>query len=68
MPTPARDRVLRSIKARMAKGDRRLGGFIDAETAEMLDDYVKRSGLEKQEVMRKAIRRFVSEQQETTAA
>ena len=47
MPTPARDRVLRSIKARMAKGERRLGGFIDAETAEMLDDYVKRSGLGK---------------------
>jgi hypothetical protein len=52
----------------MAKGERRLGGFIDAETAEMLDDYVKRSGLGKQEVMRKAIRHFVSDQQENSAA
>ena len=42
--------------------------LIDAETAEMLDDFAKRSGLEQQEVMRKAIRRFVSEQQENSAA
>jgi hypothetical protein len=68
MPTPAKVRMLKSIKARLAKGERRLGGFIDAETAEMLDDYVKRSGLEKQEVMRIAIRRLVNEEQETTAA
>jgi hypothetical protein len=68
MPTTSLERVKKSQQARVAKGERRIFGFLDAETAAMLDVYVEQSGSEKQEVLRTAIRRFVSEQLETTAA
>ncbi|MFL5197711.1 MAG: hypothetical protein ACJ8BE_12450 [Microvirga sp.] len=42
--------------------------YLDAETAAMLDAYVGQRGLEKKETVRQAIRHFVSEQQEKTAA
>jgi len=42
--------------------------FLDAETAAMLEAYLEQSGLEKKETVRQAIRHFVSEQQERTAA
>jgi len=42
--------------------------FLDAETAAMLEAYLEQNGLEKKETVRQAIRHFVSEQQERTAA
>lgn len=66
MPTPAKERVFRSTQARKAKGEQRLGGFLDAETAKMLEAYIKRHGLQKQEAVRVAIRRLVSEEIDTT--
>ena len=68
MPTPSLERVKKSQQARLAKGERRIFGFLDAETAAMLDAYAEQSGSAKQEILRRAIRRFVSEQRETTAA
>ena len=44
MPTPDRERVKKSQQARIAKGERRIFGFLDAETAAMLDAYVEQSG------------------------
>ncbi len=68
MPTPCLERVKKSQRARIAKGERRIFGFLDSETAAMLDTYAEQSGSAKQEILRRAIRRFVSERQETTAA
>jgi hypothetical protein len=68
MPTPAKERVRKSQDARLAKGERRIGGFLDPETAALFDAYVEQSGSGKQEVLRMAIRDFVSKQQERTAA
>ena len=68
MPTPDRERARKSRQARVAKGERRIGGFLDPETAALFDAYVEQSGSGKQEVLRMAIRDFVSKQQERTAA
>jgi len=54
--------------ARVAKGERRLVCYLDAETVGLLDAFVEQCGLEKRETVRQAIRRFVSEQTERTAA
>jgi hypothetical protein len=68
MPTPDRERARKSRLARVAKGERRLVCYLDAETVALLDAYIEQCGLEKKETVRQAIRRFVSEQQERTAA
>ena len=68
MPTPDRERTRKSRQARIARGERPLLCFLDAETAAMLEAYVEQSGLEKKETVRQAIRHFVSDQQEKTAA
>ena len=68
MPMPTLERVKKSQRARIAKGERRIFCFLDAETAAMLDAYVEQSGSAKKEMVRQAIRHFVSEQQERTAA
>jgi hypothetical protein len=68
MPTSDRERTRKSRLARVAKGERRLVCYLDAETVALLDAFVEQCGLEKRETVRQAIRRFVSEQTERTAA